>query len=89
MLSEAVENLFKSNRKTPDVREGAVYRHCGPGQIVETAEVIHVGPDPMGITHVRYRVMVGRTRERHAKFEDRRTLNLDTFTSYFSETVDA
>jgi hypothetical protein len=43
----------------------------------------------MGITHVRYRVMVESARENRASFEDSRTLNIETFSDYFSETVDA
>jgi hypothetical protein len=89
MLSEAVGHFFKPHREIPEVREGAVYRHNGPGNIVETAHVLHVGPDPMGITHVRYKVMVEQLRERRTNFQEWRTLNLESFTTYFSETVDA
>jgi hypothetical protein len=89
MLSEAVGHFFKPRRETPEVREGAIYRHNGSGNIVETAQVLHVGPDPMGITHVRYKVMVEQLRERRTNFQEWRTLNLESFTTYFSETVDA
>jgi len=88
MFGSAVGNLFRTSDKPLDVREGATYRHTGPGELTETAKVLHVGPDAMGITHVRYRVMVASARERKAKFEDSRTLNIETFSDYFSETVE-
>lgn len=90
MIAETVGSLFKSHhRAQPDVREGAIYRHSGPGRFVETAEVLHVGPDPMGIPHVRFRVVVGGQRERHNEFAASRTLNMETFTDYFTEAVKA
>ena len=50
MLADVVGNLFKSHHRVqPDIREGSVFRHSAPGGVVETAEVLHVGPDPMGI----------------------------------------
>jgi len=92
MFGASVGNLFKTGDKSRDpgeVREGATYRHRGPGELTETAKVLHVGPDAMGITHVRYRVMVENAREQRAKFEDSRTLNIETFADHFSESVDA
>jgi len=88
MFGASVGNLFKASDKPLDVREGATYRHRGPGELTETAKVLHVGPDPMGITHVRYHVMVESERDRRANFEDSRTLNIETFADYFSEPVD-
>lgn len=89
MFGSSVGNLFKTSEKLLDVREGATYRHTGPGELTETAKVLHIGPDAMGITHVRYRVMVKSARERRSKFEDSRTLNIETFSDYFSEAVEA
>ena len=64
-------------------------RHTGPGDLVETARVIKVTPDLMGIPHVRYDLMVARARQRADNVHARRTLNLDTFASHFSEPVEA
>ena len=92
MFGASVGNLFKSgdkSRNPGEVREGAIYRHRGPGELTETAKVLHVGPDAMGITHVRYRVMVESACEQRTKFEDSRTLNIETFTDHFSEAVEA
>ena len=88
MFGESMGNLFKFDRKAPDVREGSVFRHTGPGSRVETAEVVHVGPDWMGIPHVRYKVRMEKCRVRYTEIEARRILNLDSFTTYFSETVE-
>lgn len=92
MFGSSVGNLFKASDKPRDkpckVREGASYRHRGPGELTETAKVLHVGPDPMGIPHVRYHVMVESECDHSANFEDSRTLNIETFADYFSEPLD-
>ncbi len=87
-FTDSMGSLFKSDRKAPDVREGSVFRHTGPGNRVETAEVVHVGPDFVGIPHVRYKVMVEKCRIRYTEIEARRILNLNSFTTYFSESVE-
>jgi hypothetical protein len=38
---------------------------------------------------VRYKVMVEQLRERRTNFQEWRTLNLESFATHFSETVDA
>ncbi len=73
----------------PEIRVGGTYRHSGPGNVVETAKVIDVGPDAMGIPHVRYEVQVEQSRVRQTRFAATRTLNLETFASYFIEPVEA
>ena len=88
MFGASVGNLFKSSHKPLDVREGEFYRHSEPSGLRETAEVLHVSQDALGITHVRFRVMVERARELRANFEDSRTLNIETFADYFSESVE-
>lgn len=92
MLSETVGSLFRPNAKPEprlaEVEVGKLYRHTGPGNIQETAKVVDVGPDAMGIPHVRFEVLVERCRERHNNFAAVRTLNLDTFSTYFCEVVE-
>ena len=88
MFAESMGNFFKFERKAPEVRKGSVFCHRGPGNRVETAEVVHVGPDFVGIPHVRYKVMVEKCRVRYTEIEARRILNLNSFTTYFSETVE-
>ncbi|MCG8593351.1 MAG: hypothetical protein MI785_03130 [Kiloniellales bacterium] len=89
----AQRNVFSFSRgqdgKDPRnrIKVGSTYRHAGPGDIVETAEVIDVGPDPMGIPHVVYKVEIERGRQRRSI--ERRTLNLQSFSEHFSEAVEA
>jgi hypothetical protein len=93
MLAEAVGNLFRTGPKPeatlPEIKVGKCYRHIGPGNLQETAKVVDVGPDAMGIPHVRFEVLVERCRERHNNFAAVRTLNLETFSTYFSEALEA
>ncbi len=93
MLAETVGQFFRSNSKSenklPEVRVGGIYRHSGPGNIVETAKVVDVGPDASGIPHVRYEVVVQQSRVAQTRFAAIRTLNLETFSTTFSELVEA
>ncbi len=89
MFNQTMGSFFKQGRKLPEIREGSVFRHKGPGNLVETAEVLRIGPDPMGIPHVHYRFMVEHSARRPSDFETSRTLNLDTFKTYFTEAVEA
>jgi hypothetical protein len=97
MISETVGQFFRpifgpSEKPATDRREvqiGGTYRHEGPGNVVETAKVIDVGPDAMGIPHVRYEVEVAQSRVRQTRFATVRTLNLETFSDYFVELVGA
>ncbi len=89
MIAETVNLFLRPDRKIQKIHAGECYRHVGPGELVETAKVIEIRQDPMGIAHVRYEVMVQRTKEHLARVEDLRTLNLITFSTYFSEQVEA
>jgi hypothetical protein len=97
MISETVGQFFrpifrpseKAAIELPEVQIGGTYRHMGPGNVVETAKVIDVGPDAMGIPHVRYEVEVAQRRVRQTRFAAVRTLNLETFRDYFVELVGA
>lgn len=92
MLSATVGQFFRSGRSNktgPEIKVGAIYRHHGPGNVVETAKVVEVEADSMGIPHVRYEVQVEQSRVRQTRFAATRTLNLETFASYFIEPVEA
>jgi hypothetical protein len=79
---------IRKNRK-PQVRSGAVFRRVGPGDLIETAKVIQIQSDAMGIPHVRYDLKVQKAKDARANFQDRRTLNLATFATQFTEPVEA
>jgi hypothetical protein len=78
--------LFKRDRGAERVKEGAIFRHYGPGQQVETAQVLHIQQDFLGIPHVRFSVRI--ERPDRGRFEDGpRILNLQDFVHYFSDQV--
>jgi len=79
------EHWFKQTRKLDSVKVGSVYKLAHEGNIVEVAKVVDVGPDALGIPHVTYDVSVERARL--AKYEERRTLGLQTFSERFREAI--
>ncbi len=84
-----LSRLINWSSKRPEVREGAVFQHKGPGNLVETAKVLDIVPDAMGIPHVRYDLEVERNKMPLESLTSSRTLNLRSFTSHFTDTVDA
>ncbi|HEY9550502.1 MAG TPA: hypothetical protein VIR45_13470 [Kiloniellaceae bacterium] len=74
---------FKQPVKADSIKIGSVYKTANDGNIVEIAKVIDVGPDALGIPHVTYDVSVERARL--AKYEERRTLGLQSFAERFRE----
>lgn len=79
------EHWFKQSSKADSVKVGSVYRLAHEGNIVEIAKVVDVGPDALGIPHVTYDVSVERARL--AKYEERRTLGLQTFAERFRDAI--
>ena len=79
------EHWFKSAPKADSIKVGAVYKLAHEGNIVEIAKVVDVGPDALGIPHVTYDVSVERARL--AKYEERRTLGLQTFAERFRDAI--
>ena len=70
------------------VRAGAVFRRVHPDQLVETARVLSVAPDPNGIPHVRFSVSFERAR--FARLDaGTRLLALASFTEFYREPVEA
>ena len=92
MLSATVGQFFRAGSRTPknsqEIKVGGFYRHHGPGNVVETAKVVEVESDSMGIPHVRYEVLVEQSQVRHNRFAACRTLNLQTFKDHFCEAVE-
>ena len=78
--------MFLKRHKAPaDITEGSVYRRTTRGKSVETARVIAVSKDSVGITHVRFSVHY----ERVDSADELRTLALTSFSEMFSEQVHA
>lgn len=80
-----VAHWFKQPLKSASIKIGSVYKLAHQGNIVEVAKVVDVGPDALGIPHVTYDVSVERARL--AKYEERRTLGLQSFTERFRDAV--
>src|SRR3546814_9952242 len=72
---------FKQPVKADSIKVGGVYKLAHEGNIVEIAKVVDVGRDALGIPHVTYDVSVERARL--AKYEERRTLGLQSFAERF------
>jgi hypothetical protein len=86
MLAGAFERLKGRKSPHPNVYPGAVFRHDAGTAGVETAEVIDVPTDDIGIAHVRFRVRI--TRGDATFVDEQRTLALSSFCARFRERVD-
>ncbi|MFA6280630.1 MAG: hypothetical protein WC612_07590 [Bdellovibrionales bacterium] len=67
------------------IEVGASYRREGTGAFVETAEVLEVAADKMGIPHVRFQLQVTRGAGRPAV--ETRTLALEAFQTRFRDRI--
>lgn len=76
---------FKQPLKADHIKIGSTYKLAHEGNIVEIAKVVDVGPDALGIPHVTYDVSVERARL--AKYEERRTLGLQSFAERFRDAI--
>jgi len=76
---------FKQPLKADAIKVVSVYKLAHQGNIVEIAKVVDVGPDALGIPHVTYDVSVERARL--AKYEERRTLGLQSFAERFRDAL--
>lgn len=65
------------------IEAGATYTRQGTGAFMETAEVLDVAPDKMGIPHVRYQLLVQRGVSKPTV--ETRTLSLEAFLGRFRE----
>lgn len=66
----------------PPVFKGAVFRHYGPGQRVETALVLKLLHDHRNITHVQYVLQIERASCSDSE-KDLRTLSLQDFRKHY------
>ena len=87
MFAQQIGQWFKADARRQEVKVGAVFRSTRPGNITETAKVLDIGPDSMGVPHVHFTVSVGSA---HRKcFEEQRTLGLETFSEKFPSALPA
>ena len=64
---------------------GEVYQRYSCPDVVETARVVNIEQDCVGIPHVFYDATISSRSGGGAEFTDRRTLNLATFRKEFSQ----
>lgn len=84
-LAESFDFLARRPH-VPAVAAGGLYRRHGAGNLVETARVLSVHPDELGIAHVRYQVSIRQGTE--TRDEEERMLNLRSFAERYRERVD-
>lgn len=80
-------SLWQRHRQQKIV-EGSAYRHIHPDSVVETARVLSVGHDLLGIPHVRFMVVYERQASTVLK-DGPRLLSLAAFASHYREPAQA
>ncbi len=87
MLAQQFNQWFKPGPRRQEVTVGSVFRNIRKGNIIETAKVLDIAPDSMGVPHVHYSVSI---QSSHRKcFEEQRTLGLASFAERFSKMLTA
>jgi len=85
MFALNVGQWFKTGPRDVPVKIGAVFRNVRRGNIIETAKVLDIAPDSMGVPHVHYSVSI---QSAHQKcFEEHRTLGLASFAERFAKAM--
>ncbi len=87
MLAQQFGHWFKSGSNRQEVTVGSVFRKIRTGNIIETAKVLDIVPDPMGVPHVHYSVSIESSYRKC--FVEQRTLGLASFSERFSKALTA
>lgn len=87
MFVPQLSRLFNSVPHLVEVKIGEVFETTRDGNIVETAKVVGVGPDSLGIPHVHFEVQIKKANINCV--EENRTLGLETFTRRYSKCIAA
>ncbi len=87
MFAQLIGQWFKSGVRRNEVIIGSVFRNIRKGNIVETARVLDIVPDSMGVPHVLFAVSLGSADQNC--FEEQRTLGLATFAEKFPSALPA
>jgi hypothetical protein len=76
-------SFFRISRPEEAIRPGLQFRRTNKDRTVETARVLNIDNDTLGIPHVRYELVIERA---HRRFiEEPRILALKTFTDTYKE----
>ncbi len=94
MFAQQIGEWFKSGVRRQEVQIGGEFRNIRKGNIIETARVLDIAPDPMGVPHVHFMVSIkcahqDSFEEHQDSFEERRTLGLTTFAERFASALPA
>ncbi len=87
MFAQQLGQLFKASPEKLEVKVGAVFRNIRRGNIIETAKVLDIVPDSLGVPHVHYKVSIESANQQC--FEEQRTLGLESFAERFKQLVTA
>ncbi len=87
MFAPQISQWFKSGVRRKEVMIGGVFRNIREGNIIETARVLDIVPDSMGVPHVHFTVSLGSAYQNC--FEEQRTLGLATFAERFPSALPA
>ncbi len=85
MFAQQLGQLFSTSPRKLEVKIGAVFRNIRRGNIIETAKVLDIVPDSVGVPHVHYKVSIGSAHREC--FEEQRTLGLESFSERFKQLV--
>jgi hypothetical protein len=87
MFAQKIGEWFKSGVRRQEVKVGGVFRNIRKGNIIETAKVLDIVPDCMGVPHVHFTVSIKSSH--HVCFKEQRTLGLATFAEKFPSVLPA
>ncbi len=85
MFAQQLGQLFSTSPRKLEVKIGAVFRNIRRGNIIETAKVLDIVPDSVGVPHVHYKVSIGSAHREC--FEEQRTLGLESFAKRFKPLI--
>ena len=85
MLEMTGRFFTRLGSKRGAVSPGSVYKKQRSSGLIETAKVLDVGRDDMGILHVHYETTLCYRGGRSTKCVEKRRLNLVTFSSRFCD----
>ncbi len=87
MFAQQIGQWFKSGSRRQEVKVGGVFRNVLRGDMVETAKVIDIVPDSMGVPHVHFTLSIRSAHQECSK--EQRTLGLTTFSERYPSATTA
>jgi len=87
MFAQQISQWFSSGVRRKEITIGGVFRNIRQGNIIETARVLDIVPDSLGVPHVHFTVSLGSAYQNC--FEEQRTLGLATFSEKFPSALPA